>query len=144
MLNTARTRNWLLAGLLCLLHINAQAELAVIVSAKRPVIKMTLEEVAKVYLAKATTFPDGQRALPIDQSRGLPIRDYFIEKVLDKSDSQLRAYWSRVVFTGIGKPPSEHGNDTDIRRLVADNPNLIGYIDKSKLDSSVVAVLLVE
>ncbi len=144
MFNTTRTRNWLLAGLLCLLHANVQADLAIIVSAKRPPLKMTQEEVAKIYLAKATTFPDGQRALPVDQSRGNAPRDAFIEKVLDKSDSQLRAYWSCVVFTGIGKPPSEHGGDNEIKKLVADNPNLIGYIDKSKLDSSVAAVLLVE
>ncbi len=144
MLNTMRTRNWLLAGLLCLLHAQAQAEIAVIASAKRPPIKLTQEEVAKIYLAKSTTFPDGQRALPIDQSRGNPVRDLFVDKVLDKSDSQLRAYWSRVVFTGVGKPPSEHGGDNEIKKLVAENPNLIGYIDKSKLDSSVVAVLLVE
>ena len=64
--------------------------------------------------------------------------------MLEKNDSQLRAYWSRVVFTGIGKPPSEHGGDVEIRKLVADNPNVIGYIDKNKLDDSVHAVLLIE
>lgn len=133
---------WLL--LMLLAGNAAHAELAVIVSAKRPATKMSTDEVAKVFLAKATTFPDGQRALPVDQSKGNPARDYFAEKVLEKNDSQLRAYWSRVVFTGIGKPPSEHGGDAEIRKLVADNPNVIGYIDKNKLDDSVHAVLLIE
>ena len=87
---------------------------------------------------------DGMRALPVDQTSGTPMREQFNARVLDKSDSQLKAYWSRVVFTGTGTPPKEVGGDNEVKKLVADNPNLIGYIDKTKLDSSVVAILSIE
>lgn len=144
MLNPKCYRCWPLATLLLLLHGNLQADLAVIISAKRPALKMSQEEVAKVFLAKTTTFADGMRALPVDQTSGTPLREQFNAKVLDKSDSQLKAYWSRVVFTGTGTPPKEVGGDNEVKKLVADNPNLIGYIDKTKLDSSVVAILSIE
>ena len=52
-----RKRWWLLLALLGCSA--AHAELAAIVSAKHPAFKMSIEEVAKVFLAKATTFPDG-------------------------------------------------------------------------------------
>lgn len=144
MLNPKCYRCWPLASLLVFLHGNLQADLAVIVSAKRSPVKMTQEDVSKIFLAKTTTFADGSRALPVDQTSGTPLRDLFNAKVLDKSDGQLKAYWSRVVFTGTGTPPKEVGGDNEVKKLVADNPNLIGYIDKTKLDSSVVAILSIE
>lgn len=144
MLNPKSSCFWPLASLLLLLHGSVQAELAIIISAKRPALKMSQEEVAKVFLAKTTTYSDGMRAFPIDQTSGTPMREQFNAKVLDKSDGQLKAYWSRVVFTGTGTPPKEVGGDNEVKKLVADNPNLIGYIDKTKLDNSVVAILSIE
>lgn len=132
------------AAVLLLLQTNTQAELSIIVSAKRAPIKLAQDDVAKLFLAKTTTFPDGLRALPVDQNSGTPARDLFITKVLDKSESQLKAYWSRVVFTGVGTPPKEVGGDNEVKKLVADNPNFIGYIDKTKLDNSVIAVMSIE
>lgn len=144
MLIPKRLRCWPLATLLLFLHGNLQADLAIIVSAKRNPIKMSQEDVSKIFLAKTTTFADGSRALPVDQTSGTPLRELFNAKVLDKSESQLKAYWSRVVFTGTGTPPKEVGGDNEVKKLVADNPNLIGYIDQTKLDSSVVAIFSIE
>lgn len=45
-----------------------------------------------------------------------------------------------MVFTGRGRPPRELPNSAAARRMVADNPALIAYIDKSALDSSVKAI----
>jgi hypothetical protein len=48
-----------------------------------------------------------------------------------------------MIFTGRGQPPKEAPNSAAVRKLVADNPALIGYIDRSALDASVKPVLLV-
>jgi hypothetical protein len=63
--------------------------------------------------------------------------------VAAKTPPLVKAYWTKMIFTGRGQPPREMSTSMAIRKMVADNPNLIGYIDKSALDASVKTVLIV-
>ena len=47
-----------------------------------------------------------------------------------------------MVFTGRGQPPREAPDNTAVKRMVADNPAMIGYIERSALDASVRPVLV--
>ena len=118
----------------------ANAEVAVIVSASNANSALDQDTISRVFLGKTSNFPDGSQAIPVDQNEGSASREAFNEKVLGKSSSQLKAYWSRLIFTGKGTPPKESGSDADIKNLVAKNPNLIGYVDSSVVDSSVKVV----
>lgn len=91
-------------------------------------------------MGKTKSFPDGSQAVPVDQNEGSATRATFNEKVLNKSDSQLKSYWSRLIFTGKGTPPKESGTDAEVKALVANNPNIIGYIDSAAVDASVKVV----
>lgn len=113
------------------------AEVAVIVSASNSNANMSDKDIAKLFLGKSKSFPDGSQAIPVDQNAGSAARSSFQDKVLGKSDSQLKSYWSRLIFTGKGTPPKESGDDAAIKSLVASNPNTIGYIDASAVDDSV-------
>jgi ABC-type phosphate transport system substrate-binding protein len=115
----------------------AQAEVAVIVSASNANAAMSDKDIAKLFLGKTKSFPDGKQAIPVDQNAGTPARDAFRDTVLGKSASQLKSYWSRLIFTGKGTPPKESGDDAGVKALVADNPDLIGYVDASVVDGSV-------
>lgn len=115
----------------------ANAEVAVIVSASNGNSTMSDKDIAKLFLGKSKKFPDGSQAIPVDQNAGSAARTSFQDKVLGKSDSQLKSYWSRLIFTGKGTPPKESGDDAAIKSLVAGNPNTIGYIDASAVDDSV-------
>ncbi|WP_197537895.1 phosphate ABC transporter substrate-binding protein [Thalassolituus oleivorans] len=129
--------------LLCLcvfLGTNTYAEVAVIVSAKNSNTTIDTDTLSRIFLGKTSNFPDGNQAIPVDQTEGAVARESFNEKVLGKSSSQLKAYWSRLIFTGKGTPPKESGGDADVKALVANNPNLIGYIDSSAVDSSVKVI----
>ncbi len=75
-----------------------------------------------------------------NQNEGSAAREAFNDKVLGKSSSQLKAYWSRLIFTGKGTPPKESGSDADVVSLVAKNPNLVGYVDAAAVDGSVKVV----
>ncbi len=119
----------------------AHAELVVIVSAKSPVTALRADQVADIFLGQAGRFPEGGEAIALDQIIGSPIRDDFYGKVAAKSPPLLKAYWTKMIFTGRGQPPREVNGSAAVRRMVAENPNLIGYIDKSMLDASVKAVL---
>ena len=116
------------------------AEISVIVSNNNPNTAINQTMVSKIFLGKAKSFPDGSQAVPIDQDDGAAARDAFNSTVLGKSSSQLKSYWSRLIFTGKGTPPKQSGNDASVKQLVADNPNIIGYIDSSAVDDSVKVV----
>jgi ABC-type phosphate transport system substrate-binding protein len=117
-------------------------ELVVIVSAKSPVASLRADQVADIFLGQVGRFPDGGDAVALDQGVGSPQRDEFYAKVASKTPALLKAYWSKMIFTGRGQPPREAPGSAAIRKLVADNPALIGYIDRSALDASVKPVLI--
>ncbi len=122
---------------------SAAGELVVIVSARSPVSTLRQDQVADIFLGQIANFPGGSDAVAIDQSIGSPERDEFYSKVASKTRPLIKAYWTKMIFTGRGQPPQEVGNAQAVRKLVADNPALIGYIDKAALDPSVKAVLVV-
>lgn len=118
----------------------ANAEISVIVSPSNPNGALDQATVGKIFLGKAKSFPDGTQAVPVDQDDGAAAREAFNSTVLGKSASQLKSYWSRLIFTGKGTPPKQSGNDAAVKQLVANNPNIIGYIDSSAVDDSVKVV----
>lgn len=118
----------------------AGAEVVAVVSAKLPVARLSKDQVSDIFLGKAATFPGGGQAVPIEQDEGAQ-RDVFHSKVTGKDNTKLRAYWSRQIFSGTGNPPKEVPDAAEMKKLVAANPNMIGYLDKSVLDASLKVVL---
>ncbi|WP_426344799.1 phosphate ABC transporter substrate-binding protein [Pseudoduganella sp. R-32] len=121
----------------------AAAELVVVVSARSPITTLRAEQVADIFLSEAARFPDGGEVVALDLPIGSPLRDDFYLKVANRSPALMKAYWTKKIFTGRGQPPRELPNSQAVRKLVADNPTLIGYIDRSALDASVRPVLVV-
>lgn len=96
----------------------AFADVVVVVSAKSPVGNLTAEQVSQLFLGKTSTFPGGAQAMPIDQAEGQPPRDEFYTKITGKSAAQVKAYWSKIIFTGKGQPPRELPNTADRKSVV--------------------------
>lgn len=120
----------------------ASAELVVIVSARSPAQGLTSDQVAAIFLGQAGRFPDGQEALALDQRLGSQERNQFYQQVAGKTPALLKAHWSKMLFTGRGQPPREAADSASVRRMVAENPSMIGYIDRAALDASVRPVLV--
>lgn len=120
---------------------SAYADVVVVVSAKSTITNLTTEQTARIFLGKTATFPNDGNVFPIDQAEGSAIRDEFYAKVTNKNPAQLKAYWSKIIFTGDGQPPKLVEGDVAVRKAVAKNPNAIGYIDNSTVDSSVRVIL---
>lgn len=132
-----KTQKYVAAGLLSLGCVLAHAEFVVVVSAKSPVTALTAEQTAQIFLGKVSTFPSGEAATPVDQPDGAAIRNEFYEKLTNKTQKQVLAYRANMVFSGKGKPPKEAPSSKDVKKLVAESPNVIGYIEKSVADDSV-------
>lgn len=122
---------------------NAAAEMVVIVSEKNPNSTITAGNAEKIFLGKIKLFPDGSSAIPLDLPNRTEEKDYFYAKAIRKNSAQLKAYWAKVVFTGGGAPPKSVDSQDEMVKLVAQNPNTIGYVEKSKIDPSVKVVLQV-
>ncbi len=121
----------------------ALAEIAVIVHPTLSASSLTEDDISRLFLGKAKSFPGGAQAVPINQNEGSAARDKFNEAVCKKNASQYKAYWSQLVFTGKGTPPKDGGDDAAVKALIAANPNMIGYIDSSAVDASVKVVFKV-
>ena len=115
------------------------AEIAVIVHPSNA-NAMAGSDISRIFLGKSKKFADGGQAVPINQPEGSGPTGEFNEKALKKSASQLKAYWSKLVFTGKGTPPKEVANDAEVVALIAANPNMIGYVNAGAADGSVKVV----
>ena len=71
-----------------------------------------------------------------------PVRDQFYRLLTGKNPSQIRAYWSRMVFTGRALPPTESADVNDARRILLENPNAIAYLPSTYADDPSLRVLL--
>jgi ABC-type phosphate transport system substrate-binding protein len=113
----------------------ASAEIVVIVNKDNPASRMFSEQASQFFLGKSAMFT------PIDQGEGSKIRAEFYQKVADKDPAQVKAIWSKLVFTGKATPPKEFKSNAEVKKAVADDPKAIGYIDKSAVDESVKVIL---
>ncbi|MFD2364943.1 phosphate ABC transporter substrate-binding protein [Pseudoduganella sp. GCM10020061] len=120
----------------------AAAEVIVVVSAHSPLASLRAEQVADIFLGRSGRFPDGSRAIPLDQALGSPLRHEFYLRAAAMSPPLVKAHWTKMIFTGRGRPPKEVQNSAAVRKLVAENPAYVGYIDRAALDASVKPVLL--
>ena len=100
-------------------------------------IELNKLDVARIYLAKVDSFPNGNKAVPLAQSNDSSIRDRFNVDIVGRDSAQLRAYYARLLFTGKGGPPKEVGKDAEMIDLISKNPSLIGYVDTVPADSPV-------
>ena len=118
-----------------LLALPALAEVVVVVNPKAAESSMTKEQVTQFFLGKSSAMS------PLDQPESAALRAEFYKKVTDKDASQVKALWSKLVFTGKATMPKEVADNAAVKAAVAANPKAIGYIDKSAVDASVKVVL---
>lgn len=103
---------------------------------------LSKDDIQRLYTGKMANFANGDSAVPLNLSDGNSLRTQFDEKALGRSSSQVKAYWSKLVFTGKGTPPKEVANEAEMLQLVSSNPNILGYVSSST-DFSNLKVLLV-
>jgi ABC-type phosphate transport system substrate-binding protein len=134
----------LLLALAMLLAPTAFAQVAVVVGTKSAATALSAEQAAGLFLGKSDQLPGVGVALLLDQPDSNPTRELFYTKVAGKSAAQVKAAWSRLVFSGKGTPPKEIATSAEVKKLVATNSNAIGYIEKSAVDGSVKVLLSVD
>jgi len=128
----------LLASLL--ISCTAKAEIIIVASNRSGPIELTHEQAEKLYLGRSVTLGDGTPVSLVDLPNG-SVRDEFYLKLTGKNPAQIQAYWSHLVFTGRALPPREASSLAEARQWLSGTPNLIGYIDRTDLNSSMRILL---
>ncbi|RUO29957.1 hypothetical protein CWE12_08315 [Aliidiomarina sedimenti] len=83
--------------------------------------------VSRIYLGQSRDL------FAVNQMEDSAVRQSFENEVLGRSAEQLRAHWSRLIFTGRASALREVESDEAVLEFVRSNPNTIGYIsDVSK------------
>ena len=86
---------------------------------------------ARVFLKKSTTWPDGSPIRPVDQRLDSRVRQRFCGDVLQRSVLAVRNYWQQLIFAGRGVPPPELDTDDAVIRYVLRYRGAIGYVSGS-------------
>lgn len=134
---------WLLLALTVLWPAGAKAEEIVVVTAARGGLT-TLDRgtTEQLYLGRRSNLFDGQGVMLIDLPAG-PVRDAFYQRLTRKNPSQIRAYWSRLVFTGRAQPPREASSVDEARRLVLESQGSIAYLPRTAANDPGLQILFI-
>ena len=111
-------------------------EIVVIVNPAAPALDKA--QIADLYLARSSG------RVPIDQGADSPIYLEFYKRATGRDIGQIKAIWSRILFTGRGLPPKQLADSAAVKRAVAADPKAVGYIEKSAVDASVKVALALD
>ena len=112
------------------------ANAAVVVIGNTASGDMSASDAKKAFLGKGDS-----SVVVYELEEGNATRSAFHQAVTGKSDAQLKAFWSKQVFTGKGNPPATVPSAAAMKSAVASNPNAIGYIDEADVDATVKVIL---
>ena len=108
----------------------AQAEVAVIVNAGASAAP-SQADVANIFLGKDKSLKG------VDQAAWNPTKEKFYAGVANKNESQLKSYWSGLVFTGKGQPLPTVADDAAVVAKVGAEADAIGYVDATAVTDKV-------
>ena len=113
--------------LLLLCPLLGNAELVVVTGKNSAVNSLSENEVRQLFSGQLRSL-GGQRVQPLDMPNSSKEREAFYQKLLGRTPEQMRAYWTRLIFTGQGQPPREVSSAQELSTLVGSSGDFIGYL----------------
>lgn len=133
----------LVASSLYLVAPIANAGVAVITHPGVKEIGLSKNKLAQIYLGKMKNYSNGRSIKAVDLPKNSAAHKKFYRSVVKKSDSAMNRHWSKLKFTGKGKPPKKLDTAREVIKWVANTEGAIGYIDGKYLNKSVKVVLII-
>lgn len=115
----------------------AHADLVVIAAADSSIERLDADTTRELFLGKRRRLPNGDTPHLVIHTDA---QAAFCNSVLGKRESQVKAAWSRLVFSGRARPPTEHDSAGDVIRAVAARDDALGYIRADALGPGVKVV----
>lgn len=117
-----------------------RAELVVVANQKSGIEQLSQAEVIHLFMGRLRQLPSGITSLPLDFPTESNERTTFYRQLVNKEPAEIRAYWSRLTFSGGSRPPQTVGSREDLIRIITQNQGALGYLDRSNLDNRVKVV----
>ncbi|GAB0057829.1 hypothetical protein SIID45300_02163 [Candidatus Magnetaquicoccaceae bacterium FCR-1] len=115
--------------------------LVVVVHPSNRLATLTRPQLSDLFLGRGATFPDGRRAMIVEQARDSRTREIFFRMINGMSLNQVNTYWARLTFSGRVNPPTFMTDGQGVLQTVANNPEAIGYVEAGLVDESVRVLL---
>ena len=74
-----------------------------------------------------------QSVVPINLPAGTPVRDEFLQWVMEQNEEQYTGYWLVRRYVGKGSSPKELGSVDEVVKYVTSTPGAVGYVPLSKV-----------
>ena len=132
-----RMLRYLVACWLAALMPAAHADLVLVTSPQSGIERLTQEEVINIYLGRYRRLPSGVVAEPVDHPAESEARARFYRRLVNKSLAEVNAYWARLVFSGKTRPPQVVQGADNIVHLVATQPGVLAYVERTQVDGRV-------
>ncbi len=119
-------------GLLFLLSGNfflraAHADVIIICHPAVSADTLSRTEVKKIFLGKKLVWDDGQEIRFVIMKKS-DAHEIFVKTYTQKTPSQFRRYWKKLVFTGKGSAPKSFHTEAELIQYVAETASAIGYV----------------
>lgn len=137
-------QNYVLTALFILVTTSATADIVVVANPSVDQKQLTVEMLSNLYLGKTPTIPGSNEIQVVDLDSKSATRKAFYRRVCNKSQSELNAYWSRVLFTGEARRPKELANNETVIEFVSKTPLSIGYVGSETPLKGVNVILKIE
>jgi hypothetical protein len=121
----------------------AKAELLVVASTESALVHLSPSEVKTLFLGNpilggSVDYRPLERINPTDPN----LKNQFLEVIMSMRPGELKAYWSRKIFTGRGTPPQEAKTVEQLRDSLGKEPNLVTYVSRNEFDPKTMKLLL--
>lgn len=103
--------------------------------------QLSASDIKKIYSGKTVRTQNGTKIVPLE-IKDKTVRATFYRQYLKKSLSQIKSYWSRLIFTGKGKPPRRVKDFDSLNELLKSHNHYISFVDSSS-DTSGMKILYI-
>lgn len=114
--------------------------LLIIASPLVSVNRISMKELADIYIMKKQEWSDGIKIVPVNREVTSREREAFSKEVFHLSPQQTADYWNRLRFQG-KLPPSVQTSDQAVLNFVRTIPGAIGYVSAHALPKDVKVLM---
>jgi len=122
----------------------SEAALAVVVAKTSKIESISKRELVDVYMGRFDVLESGHKVQPVDYENGSELRSLFYRSLVNKSERQINAYWSRLIFSGRAKPPVQVASPEESLSFILDNQSALSYIPVNRVSEEMKIVLVLE
>lgn len=108
------------------------ADIAVVVPEDSSVEPLNRRQLSNLFLSRSNRFSNGDRAIPLEIKNN-PLRKGFYQYITKKTPTQLKSYWTTLIFTGKGKPPKTFSDKDELVDYMKKHEGSVTYLHSSEV-----------